>query len=47
MIPKILNKTEGAAKICLSRFLAKNKLTHRVATHMAQHDPQEVVAEAL
>jgi hypothetical protein len=24
MIPEILNKTEGAAKICLSRFLAKN-----------------------
>ena len=47
MIPEILNKTEGAAKICLSRFLAKNKLTHRVATHMAQRDPREVEAEAL
>jgi transposase len=45
--PEILNKTEGAAKICLSRFLAENNLTHRVATHMAQRDPQEVEAEAL
>ncbi len=45
-MPKILNKTEGAAKICLSWFLAKNKLTHCVATHTAQHDPCEVEAEA-
>ena len=45
--PEILNKTEGAAKICLSCFLAKNNLTHRVATHMAQQDPREVEAEAL
>ena len=34
-------------KICLSRFLAKNQLTHRVATHTAQRDPREVEAEAL
>ena len=47
MMPEILNKTEGAVKICLSRFLAKNKLTHRVATHMAQRDPREVEAEVL
>ncbi len=47
MVPEILQKTEGAAKICLSRFLAKNRLTHRVATHMAQRDPREVEAEAL
>ena len=47
LIPKIRNKTEGAAKICLSWFLAKNKLTHRVTTHMAQRDPREVEAEAL
>ena len=47
-MPKILSsKNEGAAKICLSRFLAKNNLTHRVATHMAQRDPREVVAEAV
>ena len=39
--------SEGAAKICLSRFLAKNQLTHRVATHTAQRDPREVEAEAL
>jgi hypothetical protein len=45
--PEILNKTERAAKICLSRFLAKNNLTHCVATHMAQRDPREVKAEVL
>ena len=45
--PEILNKTDGAVKIYLSWFLAKNKLTHRVATHMAQRDPREVVAEAV
>jgi Asp/Glu/hydantoin racemase len=47
MRPEILNKTEGAAKICLSRFLAKNNLTHRVATHMSQRDPHEIEAEAI
>ncbi len=45
--PEILNKSEGAAKICLSWLLAKNNLTHRVATHMAHRDPREVVAEAV
>ena len=45
--PEILNKSEGAAKICLSWFLAKNNLTHSVATHMAHRDPREVVAEAV
>ena len=45
--PEILNKTEGAGKMCLSRFLARNNLTHRVATHMSQRDPHEVEAEAI
>ena len=47
MNPEILCKTEGAAKVCLSWFLAKNNLTHRVATHMSQRDPHEVEAEAI
>ena len=45
--PDVLERSEGAAKICLSRFLAKNQLTHRVAMHMAQRDPREVEVEAL
>ena len=45
--PDVLERSEGAEKICLSRFLAKNQLTHRVATHTAQRDPREVEAEAL
>ena len=45
--PEFGNRSEPAAKVCLSRFLARNNLTHRVATHMAQRDPREVEAEAL
>jgi hypothetical protein len=45
--PDVLEHSEGAAKICLSRFLAKKQLMHRVATHTAQRDPREVEAEAL
>ena len=47
MNPEILSKTEGAVKVCLSWFLAKNNLTHRVATHMSQRDPHKVEAEAI
>jgi hypothetical protein len=43
----VLERSNGAMKICLSRFLAKNNLTHRVATHKAQRDPREVEGEAL
>ena len=43
--PAILGKSIGAAKICISRFLTKNNLTHRVATHKAQRDPREVESE--
>jgi hypothetical protein len=45
--PELRERSEPAAKICLSRFLARNNLTHRVATHKAQRDPREVEAEAL
>ena len=43
--PAILDKSIRAAKICISRFLMKNNLTHRVATHKAQRDPREVERE--
>ena len=33
--------------MAISRFLATNRLTHRVATHKAQRAPGEVRAEAL
>ena len=45
--PAVLEKSVAAAKICLSRFLAKHNLTHRVITHKAQRDPREVEREAL
>ena len=45
--PDVLERSEGAAKICLSCFLAKNQLMHCVATHKAQRDPREVEVEAL
>ena len=45
--PAILEKTVASAKICISRFLAKHNLTHRVITHKAQRDPREVEREAL
>ena len=43
----VLERSCGAMKVCLSRFLARNNLTHRVATHKAQRDPREVEGEAL
>ncbi len=43
----ILEKTVASAKICISRFLVKHNLTHRVITHKAQRDPREVEREAL
>ena len=43
----IEGRSNVAVKICLSRFLAKHGLTHRVATHKAQCDPREVEGEAL
>jgi len=45
--PTVLERSEGAAKICLSSFLAKNQLTHCVAMHTAQRDLLTVEAEAL
>ena len=44
--PAILEKSIAAAKICISRFLSKHNLTHRVITHKAQQDPREVEVEA-
>ncbi len=44
--PEILQKSTFAIKMSISRFLSKNKLTHRVTTHQAQRDPREVEVEA-
>jgi hypothetical protein len=45
--PEFLQKSCGARLMAISRFLVKNGLTHRVATHKAQRSPGEVRAEAL
>jgi membrane-bound inhibitor of C-type lysozyme len=45
--PEFLQKSCGARLMAISRFLVKNGLTHRVATHKAQRAPGEVRVEAL
>jgi hypothetical protein len=45
--PEFPEKTLAAHKMVVSRFLARNQLTHRVATHKAHHCPGEVRDEAL
>ena len=45
--PEFREKTVEARKMAISRFLAKNNMTHRVATHKAQRCPGEVREEAL
>jgi hypothetical protein len=47
LIPELSQKSEHAALMSISRFMKKNRLTHRMATHKAQHPPSEVEAEAL
>ncbi len=47
MKPEFNEKTLQARKMVISRFLARNRLTHRVATHKAQREPGEVRGEAL
>jgi DNA-binding transcriptional regulator YiaG len=47
MKPEFNEKTLQARKMAISRFLARNHLTHRVATHKAQREPGEVRGEAL
>ena len=47
MKPEFLHRSYGARMMAISRFLAANNLTHRVATHKAQRSPGEVSAEAL
>ncbi len=42
----ILEKTPHARAKCISRFLAKHELVHRMATHTAQRPPGEVAEEA-
>ena len=45
--PEFLQKSSAARLMAISRFLMKNGMTHRVATHKAQRAPGEVRAEAL
>ncbi len=45
--PEFAEKTLAARKMVVSRFLARNQLTHRVATHKAQRCPGAVRDEAL
>ena len=45
--PEFLQRSYSARLMAISRFLAKNSLTHRVATHKAQREPGKVCAEAL
>ena len=45
--PEFLQKSCAARMMAISRFLMKNGLTHRVATHKAQRSPGEVRAEAI
>jgi hypothetical protein len=45
--PEFSEKSEQAAKMSISRFMARNNLTHRMATHTGQRHPAEVYAEAL
>jgi len=44
--PEFLEKSHAAALASISRFLAKNRLSHRIATHVGQRNPVEVEAEA-
>jgi hypothetical protein len=45
--PDFGEKSLAACKMVVSRFLARNQLTHRVATHKAQRCPGEVLDKAL
>ena len=45
--PEFATKSMEACKMVISRFLVKNNMTHRVATHKAQRSPGEVREEAL
>lgn len=47
MLPELEGKSEHALKMSISRFMKKNRLVHRMATHKAQRHPSEVEGEAL
>ena len=44
--PSFLLKSDVARQMCVSRFLAKHDLVHRLGTHAAQRPPHEVEDEA-
>ena len=47
LLPELEGKSEHALKMSISRFMKKNRLVHRMATHKAQRHPSEVEGEAL
>jgi transposase-like protein len=47
LLPELQRKSEHAVKMSISRFMKKNRLVHRMATHKAQRHPSEVENEAL
>ena len=44
--PSFLLKSNAARQMCVSRFLARHDLVHRLGTHAAQRPPHEVEDEA-
>ncbi len=44
--PGFTSKTLAAQKMCISRFMMRNGLTHHMATHAAQRPPEQVCEEA-
>ena len=47
MKPELESKSEHVVKMSISRFMKRNRLVHRMATHKAQRHPSEVEGEAL
>jgi hypothetical protein len=43
--PAFKEKTLSARQMCVSRFLLKNNLVHRVVTHTAQRLPEQVTVD--
>ena len=44
--PGFAGKSLDAQRACISRFMMRNGLTHRMATHVAQRSPEQVYEEA-
>ena len=44
--PAFNEKTLPACKMCVSHFLLKNNLVHRIMTHTGQRPPEQVIKNA-